>query len=374
MPDLPPSAGAPEAPPPRPIPYASPAAPPARTGRPASFWVALFALFLLIGSIGLNLLLALGLSASSMGSFEASVDPRRAPVERFLEGDRDATEKVVVIPVRGILMSGEVSPFMSGLVNIDRLIAQIRHATKDDDVKAIILSIDSPGGSITDCDLIVREIGKLRKERGDIKIVALFNDIAASGGYYIAAPADEIIAHPTTLTGSIGVIMSFLNIGKLASEHGVTEVVIKSAPHKDIGSMWREMDPEEQKILQALVDEMFERFIDVVKSGRGSKITEARLREVADGRIMSGQQAFDVKLIDAVGYFDDAVASARKLAGLSRARVVEYIRPPTLADLLTGEVEARRAASAASAAGEWGGLAGALQGETPRMLYLWKVR
>lgn len=374
MSDFPHTTGFPGAPPPYPIPYASNVEPPPRPGRPVSFWVALFALLLLIGSIALNLLLAVGLSAASLGSLEGSMDSTRAPVEKFLEGDREATDKIVVIPVKGILMSGESSPFMGGLVNIDRLIGQLRHATKDENVKAIILSIDSPGGSITDCDLIVREIEKLRTERSDIKIVALFNDIAASGGYYIAAPADEIISHPTTLTGSIGVIMSFLNIGKLATEHGVTEVVIKSAPHKDIGSMWRDMDPEEQKILQALVDEMFERFIDVVKKGRGSKITETKLREVADGRILSGQQAFAVKLVDAVGYFEDAVTAAKKLAGVTSARVVEYTRPPTLADILTGEVEARRAAAMPPMAGPMGTLAEALRSETPRLLYLWKVK
>jgi protease-4 len=150
-------------------------------------------------------------------------------------------------------------------------------------------------------------------------------DVAASGGYYIATAADTIIAHPTTVTGSIGVVLFKLNVEGLMEKVGLEEEAIKSGDMKDIGSPFRGMTSEEREILQGVIDTMYERFLDVVADGR--KIERRKLREIADGRIYTARQALDLNLIDEIGYLDDAIEEAKKAAGLEEARVVTYGRP-----------------------------------------------
>ena len=200
--------------------------------------------------------------------------------------------------------------------------------------------MNSPGGGITDCDRIHHEILELKKARPALRFVSLIRDVAASGGYYVSAPCDRIIAHPTTITGSIGVIMSFMNLEGLFEKIGYREVVIKSAEHKDIGSMGRPMTDKERELLQSMLNEMYDRFVQIVADGR--KMDVLKVRELADGRIYTGSQAKANGLVDELGYFDQAVDAAMKLAGVSDANVVEYQKPFTLQDLLRARAAAVR--------------------------------
>jgi len=181
-------------------------------------------------------------------------------------------------------------------------------------VKAIVLDINSPGGSVGAVQELYSQILRVRKEK-NIPIVALFGDVAASGGYYIAAACDQIVAHPGSLTGSIGVIFSVSNLEGLFNKIGYKMDPIKSGVHKDIGSPARPMTKEERAILQALIDDAYGQFVAAVAGGR--HMTEADVRPLADGRIYSGRQALDLKLVDKLGDSTDAVELAGKLGGIA---------------------------------------------------------
>jgi protease-4 len=193
----------------------------------------------------------------------------------------------------------------------DQWSRRIRSLAETGDVKAIVLDINSPGGSVGAVQELYSQILRVRKEK-KIPVVALFGDVAASGGYYIAAACDKIVAHPGTLTGSIGVIFSVGNLEGLFSKVGYRVEPIKSGPHKDIGSPARPMTPEERKILQELIDDAYGQFVSAVGSGRG--LDEQKVRALADGRIYSGRQALDAGLVDVLGDSTDAVDLAAKLA------------------------------------------------------------
>lgn len=289
----------------------------------------------LVASLGLNVVLFVLLLGALGGGGGLRAD---GTVERTVEPAKSAGtgEKILRIPVHGVIASGQTSLFGPSFDMVEKIVRDLRRAKDDRDVKAILLDVDSPGGSITDCDRIHHEILKLRSERPDIKFVSYMRDVAASGGYYVSAPCDRIVASHTTMTGSIGVIMTFMNLQGLYEKIGVREEVIKSGDHKDIGSMARPMTDEERAMLQAMLMEMYDRFVGVVASGRA--MDEKKVRELADGRIYSASQAKANGLVDALGHFEDAVAEARRLAGIGDAQVVEYQRPPTLADVLRGDV------------------------------------
>lgn len=195
----------------------------------------------------------------------------------------------------------------------DQWSRRIRSLAEQKDVKAIVLDINSPGGSVGAVQEIYSTILRVRREK-KIPVVAIFGDVAASGGYYIAAACDKIIAHPGSLTGSIGVIFSVTNFEGLLGKIGVRSDPIKSGKHKDIGSPARPMTPEERKILQALIDDAHSQFVVAISTGR--RLPEERIRELADGRIYSGRQALEAGLVDALGDTQDALELAGKLAGI----------------------------------------------------------
>ena len=248
--------------------------------------------------------------------------------ERVLQGTGQA--KVAVLQVRGEIVTGR-DPTAS-LASSDLVVSQLRQARRDPDVAAVILRLDTPGGSVVASDEILAAIRDVQ-EAGK-PVVASMADVAASGGYFIASGADRIVANPSTITGSIGVIMVLLNLEGAAGKLGVDPVVIKSGRFKDIGSPFREMTKEERGILQALIDEAYERFVGVVAEGRQMPAEE--VRALADGRLLSGQQAHDAGLIDQLGGIDEAIATARELAGVGEATVVEYERPFSFGDLFGG--------------------------------------
>lgn len=239
-----------------------------------------------------------------------------------------SSTKVAMINIVGEIFS-DPEGFAEGASDAN-IIDQLDQAQDDSSVKAIILRLDTPGGGVVASDAISSKVRKIRK--AGKPVVALMGDVAASGGYYIAASADEIIASPSTWTGSIGVIAMLPNVEKAAEKIGVSVTVIKSGKFKDIGSLYRAMTPEEQGIFQGLIDEAYDGFVKVVATGR--RLSETRVRELADGRIYSGSQAKGLGLVDRLGDVDVAFSRAKILGRAPDASLVRYTSPGGLRSLL----------------------------------------
>jgi len=229
--------------------------------------------------------------------------------------------------ISGIILDKE-EDFMS-LRTMPRLTARIKEeldkASEDSRVMAVVLRVNSPGGTVTTCDIINHELKKFKQKTGKI-VVAELMDVAASGGYYIAAASDRIVAHPTTITGSIGVVAYNINASGLLEKIGITNETIKSGDKKDIGSPLRPMTDEERKILQGIIDSLYSRFLDAVAEGR-KEIAKEEFKGIADGRVYTAEQALKIKLIDRIGYLDDAIELAKSEAGIKDATIVTYARP-----------------------------------------------
>jgi protease-4 len=316
---------------------------------------------LLLGSLALNGVLALAALAG--------MAPQASPLgglpgyeEILVDGDKGAKDKIVVLAIEGVILDDKAQ----GLGMVGELRQLLRRLRKADDLKAVILEINSPGGGITASDQIYHALVEFRRDK-KVPLVSLFDDVAASGGYYVAMASDHIVAHPTTITGSIGVISQFLVWKDLMEKVGIEVEVIKSlnaqgkSSYKDIGSPFRRMTPEERQLLQNLITEMWERFVAVVSEGRKGRLTPEQVRELADGRIFSGAQALRLKLVDEIGYQENAFRKARELAQAPEARVVRLKRkPPGLLELLYG-VEGRSPLPRPMES----------LAEGPRLLYLW---
>jgi protease-4 len=234
-------------------------------------------------------------------------------------------EKVLVIPLTGFI-SDKPGGRLAGSKpsTVEEVASRLRLARESGDVKAVVFEVNSPGGSMTASDMIYKEIVDFKEKTG-AKVVALFMDVAASGGYYVSLAADRIVAHPTTITGSIGVILITPQVSGLMDKLGITVDVSKSGSEKDIGSPFRPATPAERKIFQDITDEMGRKFIDLV--GRNRKIGPENLQKIATARIYTADEALRLGLVDSIGYVQDGVKEARKLAGLPEdARVVVYRR------------------------------------------------
>ncbi|KPK85785.1 MAG: multidrug transporter [Deltaproteobacteria bacterium SM23_61] len=208
-------------------------------------------------------------------------------------------EKIAIIEVQGVILDPQ--PVVEKLVKL----------RKNEKVKAIVLRIDSPGGGVGPAQEIFAEVKKARKEK---KVLVSMGSVAASGGYYIACGADKILANPGSITGSIGVIVESLNVEELLRKLGLRSMVVKSGKHKDLGSPLRPMTEEERKLLQGVIDSVHEQFIRAVAEGR--KLPVEKVRELADGRIFSGEQAQELGLVDELGNLEDTLAMAATLAGI----------------------------------------------------------
>jgi len=204
-----------------------------------------------------------------------------------------------IVEINGMILSSK------------KIIQDIKIFRDDDEIKAIILRIDSPGGGIGPSQEIYREIMKTKM---DTKIITSMGSVAASGGYYIASATDKIVANPGTLTGSIGVIMEYANLMEIAKKIGISPVVIKSGEFKDMGSPLRDLKDSEKKIFQALVDELHLQFVNDAATARG--IDVQTMATLADGRVYTGQKALKLKLIDRLGNLDDAVRWAGEMANI----------------------------------------------------------
>ena len=274
--------------------------------------------------------------------------------EHVIEGTERG--KVLVIPVTGFLSDAAGKGFLESRPSVvQEVVSQLRRAEKDRDVRAVVLEINSPGGSITASDILYREVIDF-KERAGVAVVAALMDVAASGAYYLALSADRIVAHPTTVTGSVGVILITPKVMGLMEKLGVAVEVDKSGRDKDIGSPFRASTAEEQEIFHDLVDRLGGRFLALVAIHR--KIPPEDLKKISSARIYLAEEAARLRLIDEIGYLKDAIADAKRLAMLPQdARVVVYRRttfpndnlyntsaalrpgsPPSLIDLALPEI------------------------------------
>ena len=278
--------------------------------------------------------------------------------------------KVAVIDVRGFLVTESAgSLFSSYTTCVADLRERLERAAADRWVRAVVLRIDSPGGVVTAADIMREQVLAFRKETGK-PVVACFLDVAASGGYYVAVASDRIVANPTSVTGSVGVIAQFHNVEALCRKLGIGTEVIKSGKMKDMGSAFRPMTDDERRTLQSLNDCFFKRFLAVVKDGR-PKMPEPSLKLISDGRIVDAPTALKLGMVDRIGYLEDAIDEARGLAGVKTSRVILY---------RSGERANRniyaRASSAGAPPGDLRGLLREVLGEfaarsSPRFLYLW---
>ncbi|GAB4163947.1 MAG: signal peptide peptidase SppA [Geothermobacteraceae bacterium] len=216
-------------------------------------------------------------------------------------------EKVAVVEIQGVIDSSR------------SLMEQLVDYREDPTVKAVVLRVNSPGGAVGPAQEIYEEVKKLAREK---PVVVSMGTVAASGGYYVAVPARRILANPGTLTGSIGVVMQFTNMEELLAKIGLKNQVVKSGAHKDIGSATREMTDEEKVILQGLIDDVHLQFVSAIAEGR--KMDLKRVKELADGRIYTGQQALKIGLVDELGNLQDAIALAGKMGGIQGKPQVIY--------------------------------------------------
>jgi protease IV len=259
--------------------------------------------------------------------------PAASPVvyeEEYVSGE--GLDKIAVIPIEGQIASADSAvPGTQPPVTPEGLADALRQAAEDERVAAVVLEVNSPGGGVTASDVMHQSILDF-KERTGKPVVVSMGDVAASGGYYISTAADRIVANETTLTGSLGVFIPLLNFSEAADKYGVTQEYIKSGKFKTMGNAWDELTPEERKIFQSIVQDDYEEFVEVIVEGR--ELSEERVREIADGRIYSGQQAKEIGLVDEFGGLDEAVRASRRLADIQEATVVRYVQTPTLTERL----------------------------------------
>lgn len=312
------------------------------------------------------LLLAGALGGCSVISIDLT-PPVRPLVEQTVEGEGDA--KVLLLDISGVLTDAAMAPLLTlgtpppRVPLLVRLREELTKALADPAVRALVVRINSPGGTVTASDIIFQELTMYR-ETARVPLVAVLMDVAASGGYYVALAADQIVAHPTTVTGSIGTLMVSVNTEGLLQKIGVATEAIKSGAHKDMGSPFRALAPEERAIFQSVIDDLHRQFVARVAERR--RIPRERARALADGRIYTAEQARALGLIDRIGYMGDAIALARERAGLAEARVVVYHRPRQYRATYYARAEAPAAGLESSL-----GPLGALIGPGPRFLYLW---
>lgn len=268
-------------------------------------------------------LMAVACSGCMNANFKLMTDNRDPLVERTLSGTGD--DKVLMISVNGVISDfPEYSFFLTKPSMLEEFISQLELAAEDPEVKAVVIKINSPGGSVTASDIIYNEIVKF-KEKTKVKVVTVMMDVAASGGYYIALPSDEIVAHPTSLTGSVGVIFMRPELSGLMDKIGVGFEVNKSGRNKDMGSPFRKPTKEEEALFNSLITGLSERFASLVLKHR--KISPEHMKEVMTARIFLAPEAKKLGMIDKTGYVEDAVKDAKKIAGIpENSKVVAYRR------------------------------------------------
>jgi protease-4 len=313
-------------------------------------------IFAIIGGAFL-LMYVLLLLAIMIAGGAPSVEGFEREVVRTGAGDRHLVE----INISGMIGAEGGLLFPGGPDS--ETVLQLRAVRKDPYAAGVLLRINSPGGGITASDVIYNEIQKVQESGRPV--VALFEDLAASGGYYVAAPCDQIIAHPTSLTGSIGVLIVSYEISGLLEKLGINDQTITAGENKDMLSFSKPLEPDQRELVEEIVEEMHERFLTIVSKGR--EIPMEQLRPIADGRILLAQQALEAGLVDRLGYWEDAVDALAEKADVQDAGVVRYRRPGGFLSALTAggpqQIEKRVAESVAARLHEQA---------IPRALYLWQ--
>jgi len=303
----------------------------------------IFALILLV-LLGISVLANVGHLLNGLVPMNvARVHAAGPRLEEVITEDNDATAKIAVVELDGIITSRAMD--QGGYNMVDVIKAQLKRAEEDDKVKAVILKVDSPGGEVLASDDISRAIAEFQTKPRGKPVVCSMGGLAASGGYYVSAPCRWIVANDLTITGSIGVILSTWNYRGLMNKVGLRPETFKSGKYKDMLSGSREPDsitPEEREMVQSLIDETYGKFKNVVASGRkraqeknkdkGRALAED-WADYADGRILSGTEAFKLGFVDELGTFEDAVKRTKNITGIRNANLVEYQQRYDLSDL-----------------------------------------
>lgn len=239
-----------------------------------------------------------------------------------------AKEKILVIDLNGPIGIDQNPGILKREGNLlSTIYYRLKKASQDPHVKGIILRLDTPGGEGTTSDIIYNEILRFKEKTG-IPVLALMMGVAASGGYYVACGCDFIMAHPTTITGSIGVIAILPGFKEVLNKIGIEVNVIKSGKMKDAGGPWKDLSREERAYYQEMVDELYHGFLKVVHRSRKDRLSMEEIKKIADGRVFHAKKALDLKLIDAVGYFDDALKKILSMASIRDANVIAYTYHP----------------------------------------------
>ena len=235
--------------------------------------------------------------------------------------------KIVLVEISGVI-SDEPQRSAFGLGERQSIVAETQSvldmAGRDDQVAALLLRINSPGGSVSASDTLYHQVLAWKREH-KLPVIAFLNGLSTSGAYYLAMAADRVVAHPASVTGSIGVVMPGISLEGLMNKYGVADQTLTSGPFKDTGSILRDMRPDERAQLLSVIDDLYGRFTDVVAAGRPG-LDKDKIRSLADGRVYSARQALDAGLVDELGYLEDAVAGIEKRAGISESQVVVYQR------------------------------------------------
>jgi protease-4 len=287
------------------------------------------------------------------------------PVQEVkLSGSGDG--KVLLLDLSGVISSQDKEGFIPQPNVLATFKEELTKASKDEKIKAVVLRINSPGGTVNASDILYHEL-KTFKANKKIPVIASMMDVAASGGYYLAMATDAILVHPSTVTGSIGVIMLTINAKGLLEKVGVEANAITSGPRKDMGSPFRTMTAEEKLIFQGVIDSFYDRFLAVVQEGR-PHLTADQIKKLADGRIYSGEQAKAAGLVDEVGYLDEAIELAKKNAGLTEARIVTYRRNGEYQNNIYSRVFGTGSGLSSLASMD---LLSIVRGGSPQFMYLW---
>lgn len=333
----------------------------------AKRWIAL--------GIVLALLIVSALAKVTSTQLANEEEEEMAVMDTLFAGTNELTETVIedegpsriaVLSVDGTIQDTGESSSLFGETGYNHsfFMDQLEQVRDDDSIRGVLLYVNSPGGGVMESAQIRDKILQIKKERS-IPVYVSMGSMAASGGYYISAPADKIFASKETLTGSLGVIMQGYDYSELMKKLGISDNTIKSGTHKDIMSPTRPMTDEEKKIMQSMIDDSYNEFVHVVASGRG--MSEEQVRKIADGRIYDGRQAKENGLIDEFGYQEDALAALKKEQKLSNASVIQYDAPTGFDSFFS--VATQKIAGQNADITQLIKLTGTLQ--APRMMYLY---
>ncbi|MCZ2259732.1 signal peptide peptidase SppA [Sporosarcina sp. G11-34] len=295
-------------------------------------WVAiLVASVLLALSLGINTL-SYVFSQDFSSIFDDLTDTSSSGYSEVVIEEGAGNEKIAVLSLDGVIQDlGGVSTFLADGYNHQFFMNQLAEIHEDSTVKGVVLRVNTPGGGVVESADIYDAIREIQTDR-EIPVYVSMGGMAASGGYYVAAPADKIFVNRETITGSIGVIMESVNYAKLAEKHGIEFNTIKTGPYKDIMSGSREMTDEERGMLEEMISDSYERFVEIIVDGRD--MSEAEVKKVADGRILNGRQAIEAGLADDYGKAEDVILAMQSDFNLEDATVFEYSVDESLSSLL----------------------------------------